>query len=262
MQIDWLTLTAQIANFLVLIWLLQKFLYAPITNAMARREERIEERLIDARKAREEAEAEAKALRDQQQALEDSKADILDDARKGAGDLRKGLEEEVREDVRQMHRTWQQHLEDEHAELAQTLQRRVAGQVLGVVRQILSEFADTDLEGQIADVFIRRLEAISEDDLDRLTESAKRGQDQALVESGLELPPAIRSRITRAIHEKLEDGVDVQYRTDPDILLGIRMILSDLTVEWSAARHLDRLQANIDESLEAAAGKPAEAARK
>ena len=41
MQIDWLTVAAQIVNFLVLVWLLQRFLYKPITNAMHRREERI-----------------------------------------------------------------------------------------------------------------------------------------------------------------------------------------------------------------------------
>ena len=49
MQIDWLTVAAQIVNFLVLVWLLQRFLYGPITRAMARRETRIEDRLADAR---------------------------------------------------------------------------------------------------------------------------------------------------------------------------------------------------------------------
>jgi len=55
LQIDWLTVAAQIVNFLVLIWLLQRFLYKPITNAMRRREERIEDRLAEAKEAREEA---------------------------------------------------------------------------------------------------------------------------------------------------------------------------------------------------------------
>ena len=51
MQIDWLTVAAQIVNFLVLVWLLQRFLYRPITEAMARREERIESRLSEAKNA-------------------------------------------------------------------------------------------------------------------------------------------------------------------------------------------------------------------
>ena len=81
MQIDWLTVAAQIVNFLVLVWLLQRFLYKPITNAMRRREERIEERLSEAKSARTEAEEEAEALRRKKAELEDSKEEILDAAR-------------------------------------------------------------------------------------------------------------------------------------------------------------------------------------
>ena len=64
MQIDWLTVAAQIVNFLVLVWLLQRFLYRPITEAMARREDRIATRLAEAKDARAKVEAEAERLTD------------------------------------------------------------------------------------------------------------------------------------------------------------------------------------------------------
>ena len=38
MQVDWLTVAAQIVNFLILVWLLHKFLYGPIVRAMGDRE--------------------------------------------------------------------------------------------------------------------------------------------------------------------------------------------------------------------------------
>ena len=41
MQIDFFTFFAQIVNFLILIYLLRRFLYGPITRAMAGREGRI-----------------------------------------------------------------------------------------------------------------------------------------------------------------------------------------------------------------------------
>ena len=69
MQIDWLTVAAQIVNFLALVWLLQRFLYRPITEAMARREARIEARLAEAKAARQDAEAEARRVRGEEQAL-------------------------------------------------------------------------------------------------------------------------------------------------------------------------------------------------
>jgi len=69
MQIDWITVVAQIVNFLVLVWLLQRFLYGPITRAMKNREKRIENRLTEARQERNEAEDEAEAYRQKQRQL-------------------------------------------------------------------------------------------------------------------------------------------------------------------------------------------------
>ena len=45
MQIDWLTVSAQLINFLVLVWLLKRFLYRPVMDAMQRREQHIAARI-------------------------------------------------------------------------------------------------------------------------------------------------------------------------------------------------------------------------
>ena len=41
MLIDWFTVFAQIINFLILIFLLKRFLYGPITRAMEERKKKI-----------------------------------------------------------------------------------------------------------------------------------------------------------------------------------------------------------------------------
>ncbi len=48
MLIDWFTVIAQVANFLILVWLLKRFLYHPILNAIDAREKRIAKQLSDA----------------------------------------------------------------------------------------------------------------------------------------------------------------------------------------------------------------------
>ena len=55
MLIDWFTVIAQIVNFLVLVYLLKRFLYKPIIKAMDGREQRIAGRLEEADKREEEA---------------------------------------------------------------------------------------------------------------------------------------------------------------------------------------------------------------
>ena len=49
MQIDWTTLVLEIINFLVLVWILKRFLYRPVMEAIAARQQRVEGKLAEAR---------------------------------------------------------------------------------------------------------------------------------------------------------------------------------------------------------------------
>ncbi|MBV8276588.1 MAG: F0F1 ATP synthase subunit B, partial [Verrucomicrobia bacterium] len=55
MLIDWFTVVAQAINFLVLVWLLRRFLYKPIVTAMDAREQKIASQLRDAERQKAEA---------------------------------------------------------------------------------------------------------------------------------------------------------------------------------------------------------------
>ncbi|MBD1548351.1 hypothetical protein [Roseibium aggregatum] len=252
MQLDWLTIAAQIANFLVLIWLLQRFLYTPITRAMAKREARIEERLADARKHRQEAEQEARTLRERQQELDARAEKVLADARREAEALKDRLEQDVRKEFDEKRSNWQEQLEEEKAELVRQLRKRMADQVVKVVRRTLSDFADTDLAAQVANEFARRLEALDAENKTRLSDAAARPGSTAVVESGIDLPSAARSRITRAIHDNLGADIEPDYRTDEDVVLGIRLTLGEEIVEWSAGSYLDKLDDLVRDTLDAA----------
>jgi F-type H+-transporting ATPase subunit b len=48
MLIDWFTVGAQALNFLILVWLMKRFLYKPVLAAIDAREKRIAAELADA----------------------------------------------------------------------------------------------------------------------------------------------------------------------------------------------------------------------
>jgi len=52
MHIDWFVFFAQIVNFLLLVWLLKKFLYGRIINAIDTREAKIKATFEEAEKSR------------------------------------------------------------------------------------------------------------------------------------------------------------------------------------------------------------------
>jgi alternate F1F0 ATPase F0 subunit B len=173
LQIDWLTVAAQIVNFLVLVWLLQRFLYKPITNAMRRREERIEERLSEAKSARTEAEKEAEALRRKEAELEDSKAEILNAAREEADALRERLEAEIREEMEEKRAAWQAHLAEERDAFVTSLRRQAGKKVLEITERVLSDYADSDTAERVVATFAERLKALDAETREKMTKKRR-----------------------------------------------------------------------------------------
>ncbi|MGB5096847.1 MAG: hypothetical protein WBN82_02930, partial [Porticoccaceae bacterium] len=97
MLIDWFTVGAQVVNFLILVWLLKRFLYRPILDAIDAREKRIASELADAAAGM----AEAVATRDdfdrKSEAFEQQRATLLKQATDAAKAERHRLMDEARQ---------------------------------------------------------------------------------------------------------------------------------------------------------------------
>ncbi len=255
MQIDWLTVAAQIVNFLVLVWLLQRFLYRPITEAMARREARIETRLSEAKEARAEVETEARRLREKQQELEASRDEVLRKARQEADELRTALEDGLRKEMEARRKTWEDHLEEERDAFAARLRQHAGHQVIDIVGRVLRDYAGTDIAGQVAGTFVERLADLDAEAREKLSDAARRADGRARVDSGVPLDPSARSRVTRAVNEQIAPDIEVAYGEDDALLIGVRLTIGEQTVEWSATRFLGRLEKTLDEVIEGS-GRP------
>ena len=81
MTVDWITVSAQVVTFLILVWLLRRFLYRPVMDAMGRREARIGERLEEARVREQAAEREEHSYREQREALHRRREELLEQAK-------------------------------------------------------------------------------------------------------------------------------------------------------------------------------------
>src|SRR5580693_10050623 len=117
MLIDWFTVGAQALNFLILVWLLKRFLYKPILDAIDSRERKIAAELADAAAKKAEAQQEREEFQhkndefDQQRAALMSKATdevkaerqrLLDEARQAADALRAKRQDALTQEYRNL----------------------------------------------------------------------------------------------------------------------------------------------------------------
>ena len=97
MLIDWFTVGAQVLNFIVLVWLLKRFLYKPILDAIDAREKRIAAELADADAKKAEAQKERDEFQHKNEDFDRQRAALLSKATEEAKAERQRLLEEARQ---------------------------------------------------------------------------------------------------------------------------------------------------------------------
>lgn len=248
--INWITVVAQVVNFLILVLLLRYFLYGRIVAAMEKRQQGIESRWEEAEAHRAETAQELEAARQQRQQLEELRQQALSEIRDEAEAYRKELRAGVRSDIDQLRGRWAGALREESDSFLRDLRRRAVEQACGIARRALSDLADAELEEQVVRVFLARIQTLDEQRRQPLIRSLSEGQRSALVETGFELSPELRQSITSALRHYLLPDLAVQFEPSPDAICGIALRTNGHKLAWEMREYLASLEEEMARALE------------
>jgi F-type H+-transporting ATPase subunit b len=249
MQIDWITVAAQIVNFLVLVWLLHRFLYGPIVKAMESREQRIAARLGEAEKRERDAEQAAEEYRKRQAELERDRVRVLAEAEEEAEAKRRKLDETVRREAEKLRRDLADEIADERETFVSEMRRRSAEHVLELARRVLSELSDASLDEQMAAAFARQLQDLDPEMHEQLAKASREGGGTITIRSRVALEADAQRRITRAIHQSVTDDAEVHYETSDAVTSGIELVAGSRRLSWTLAGYLDDLEQQLQRDL-------------
>src|SRR5271170_3890290 len=160
MLIDWFTVGAQALNFIILVWLLKRFLYKPILNAVDAREKRIAAELADADAKKAEAQKERDDYRHKNEEFDQQRAALLSKATDEAKAERQRLLDDARKAADALSAKRQETLQSDAQNLNQFIRRRTQREVFAIARKALTDLASTSLEERMGEVFISRLRAM------------------------------------------------------------------------------------------------------
>ncbi|RIK40569.1 MAG: F0F1 ATP synthase subunit B [Chloroflexi bacterium] len=250
MQFDWFTFAAQVVNFLILLFLLRRFLFKPITQAMSAREAAITARLEEATAQQHAAEQEAREWRARRQELEAKRAELLADAEAQAAEARREMIAEARAEVAAMQERWQRALEHEQAEFLRLLRQRVGDQVLAIAQRALAELADADLEQQVVAVFIQRLQQLEEGERHGLLAAVQQARQPLVIRSTFTLPPPQRQQLTKTLNRLLDASTDMHFVAASELLCGIELQVHGHRIGWSLRNYLETLDDHLADLFE------------
>jgi len=249
MLIDWFTIVAQALNFLILVWLMKRFLYRPILHAIDEREKRIATELANADKQKVDAQKESDEFRRKNKKFDQQRAALLSKATDEAQAERQRLLDEARKAAAALSSKRQETLRNEEHNLHQAISRRTQQEVFAIARKALTDLAGTSLEERMVDVFVRRLRELNREEKGLLASALKASPGPVIVHTTFELPPAQCASTEGAIKETLGTETRVRFETAPDLISGIELTTNGQKVAWSIADYLASLERGVDELL-------------
>ena len=249
MQIDYFTIFAQIVNFLVLVFLLRHFLYRPVIKMMDEREQKIVSRLQEIEKKKNEAEQELESFRKMSQELSNKREELLARAAREAQILGADLMKKAREDVGAASAKWYQDLQAQEASLLRDLNRRAGIEIYAIARRALQDLADEDLERQIIDIFVKRLQNVDKSESEMIRDFYRGVDKKIMVRSTFAITEEMRQKIQETVRN--QTGIDsiMQYEIAPELICGVELDSHGTRVAWSVAGYLNTLQADLSEVL-------------
>jgi len=249
MLVNWFTVFAQMVNFLILVWLLKRFLYKPILHAIDEREKGIANQLAQAEAKVADAQKERDDFQHKNEAFDQQRAALLTKATDEANAERQQLLAEAKKDADALRAKRRDALRNEQRNLNQEIIRWTRKEVFAITRRTLADLASTSLEERMGEVFVRRVRALDGAAMEQLTTAFKTSNHTVSVHSAFDIPPAQRSAIESAVKETFAPDAHVQFETAPELVSGIELSTNGQKVAWSIADYLATLEKSAGELL-------------
>lgn len=260
MQLDWFTLVAQVVNFLILLYLLKRFLYGPIVEAMEQRDQKIKARLQEAQEKRSQAEEQAEQYQQQRQELEAMRTERMTDLKREIEQRRKELLHQAQAEIQEQKKDWQTALQQEQDAFLQDLYQQLGDEATEIARRALKDLADLEVEQRVAALFYKHLQELDPDHKSDIGNALRSSKDKAVIRSAFELRQKTQQSLIQQVQEQLLDGdaFDPDFQTSPELISGIELKVDGYQVSWNMHDYLIGLRSRVRQSIRQEIGEPQE----
>jgi F-type H+-transporting ATPase subunit b len=237
-ELDWMTFVLELINFLVLIWILNRFLYRPVMNVIAQRKAAIQKTLSD-----------AEATRSAAQALQIQFENRLTEWEQEREKARAQLHEEVDGERTRLLQDLRNELVREREKAAAVDQRRMKdfmqqAETTAIVQggtfasRLLYRLAQPELERRIVDMVMQDLPHLPDSQMRNIRSDPATAGLSIKITSAYPLDKVQREALCQACRALIGRQVTCEFLEDRNLIAGVRISVGS----WV-------LRANVEDEL-------------
>lgn len=238
MELNWTTFILEIINFLVLIWILKRFLYKPVLNVIAQRRNAIEAQSAEAQRLHKEA----GSLKQQYQSR---LTDWEQERQKARDALSQEMEQERARQLEALQTQLAQEREKEQAaeqrrrsEAIREIEHRALQHGTEFSSRLLKMAAGPELESRLVTLVIKELEGLDPHQIQLMQEGWGEQADTVEVCSAFFLPDEQKQQLQAIITKVTGKPSTLNYTESSELVAGLHITIG----AWV-------LQANVRDEL-------------
>lgn len=249
MLIDSFTIIAQIINFLVLVYLLKRFLFHRIIKIMDDREKQITDRMQEVEAAKEAVQKELEEQQRMKEELQQKWNEMLSQAKKDAQKKREELVKDARNKIDEEQKNWRGAILKQRSAFLRDLNYLSCEQVCQISRKVLSDLADEKLENQLIENFLIQLRKLTKKEKDDFIRFINKDERKIWVNSSFQLNREKESEIRKTLEEIIGDKIEINFQISPQLICGIETRTEGKKISWNIENYLDGLEEQLKKAF-------------
>lgn len=247
MQIGLFEIIALIINFFVLLFVLQKLFYKPVTQIMEERQQKIEDNIRNAERKNEEAEALIRTYEKKMSEIEREKSETMSEAVKEAEEYKRNLVEKYEKEAEGKRSAFLADAREDQEAIGAEIRNFMVKGTVDIARNLVDSFKREDLETYLFEALLERIRTFSEENPEGTR--SREGGAFILISAG-EVDERKKEQLEYVLQENRLEITSLEMREDPSLVAGYMLKMPDYTIYSSISHFVDKKEEQLKEFLE------------
>lgn len=239
LDINLSTLILQIANFLIMAYILTRFLFKPLKEMLDRRARRVTQSMDEAEDTSRAAEAVRLEYEHKRDNIEAEFAALKNEARIVIDQTRQQMIQEAYEEIETMRVHAREEIEQQRVEALRLHRSKIGEVVATLVRRMMVDILNPDIHDAYLDAFLDQLPTLGL--AGRPAGDGKEAVPAELI-TAIPLLQERQARIVAALEVTMSQPVDLTHRVDPNLIAGAMVRLGDTLIDGSLQGQIQQLR--------------------
>jgi F-type H+-transporting ATPase subunit b len=247
LEINPSTLLLQVANFLIMAFILTRFLFKPLKEMLDKRASRATKAMDEAKKAVHEAEALKLEYERKHENINAEFSALKNEARIVIDQTRQQMLKEAYEEIEAMRARAQEEIEQQRADALLLHRGKIGELVATLVRRMMEDILNPQLHQAYLDAFLKQLHSVQLEG--RIPNDGEAAISAELITT-TPLTQENEGQIAVTLETAISQPIDLTCRVDPGLIAGAMIRLGDILIDGSLQGQLHQLRSRYEEEIE------------